>query len=267
MLDSTLLNDLDDLSADTLYELEVKSLKKARLSREEQAIYIERARGGDTKACEVLILNCLHYAITKAYAVYFRRNPRHVDPLDLVQQANLEMVEKIDYALKSGDPVTYLVTLAANAIQRYCTYNAPMIQRPHYTRVDLIKSDPYPVTVESLDELIAGGNRGLTMDIIKAPTLRLESDNEQRQQYRYRPLLEAVKRLTPVQRAMIIRHYGLFGQPAETYSEIAESRHLKLKSVRGRCSEARRNLERALDSVLLQMLCPKPAPDEDGLRA
>jgi hypothetical protein len=33
----------------------------------------------------------------------------------------------------------------------------------------------------------------------------------------------------------MIRHYGLFGQPVETCSEIAESLHLKAKSVRGRC--------------------------------
>jgi RNA polymerase sigma factor (sigma-70 family) len=266
MLDNTTLNNLDDLSADTLYELEVKSLKQARLSREEQASHIERARRGDMEAREVLILNCLHYAITKAYAVYFRWNPCHIDPLDLVQEANLAMVEKIDYALQCGDPIIYLVTLAAKAIQRYCIYNAPMIQRPHYVRVELIKADPSPVTVESLDELMAGGNRGRTV-IIKAPTLRLESDDEQHQQYRYHPLFEAVKRLTRVQRALMIRHYGLFGQPAETYSEIAESLHLKSKSVRGRCLEARRNLERALDSVLLQMLRPKPASDEEGLSA
>jgi len=44
-----------------------------------------------------------------------------------------------------------------------------LIQRPSYTRIDLIKTDPSLAAVENLDELRAGGDRGRAMDSIAAP--------------------------------------------------------------------------------------------------
>lgn len=264
MLDIDTLNALNDLSASGLYDLEVNRLN-ARLTREEQTVYVERARKGDLEARQALIHHCIRYALIKAHALYSERRPRHVDVLDLAQEANLEMLESFDKAMEAHDPVAYLLTVARQAIRVYCTYHAPMIQKPEYSMVELAKADPYPATVESLDAPIrhSDGQR-LKVEVIEAPALHIEPDDEQRQSWRFAPLYEAVKkRLTPQQRATVIRRYGLFGQPAETPIEIAESSHLKNTTVWNTDFHARVRLAQALEGELHQILRPKPAPEED----
>lgn len=261
MLTITTLNELNDLSAETLYGLEVKQLN-ARLSPEAEAMHIEQARAGDNEARQALILHCISYALAKANSIYYERRPCHVDVLDLAQEANLKMLERIDKALEARDPVRYLVTLAVRAIQMYCTYHAPMIQKPGYSLKVLAKIDPYPATVESLDAPIYEEGQRLKVELIEAPASHTEL-NDERRQYRFKPLYEAVKHLNPRQRATTIRRYGLFGQPAETLSEIAESSHLRLEVVRDTGYEARRKLEHALEGELSQMLSPKSILDEE----
>lgn len=260
MLDITTLNTLFDLSASTLYESELKHLN-TRLSREEQAILVDRARNGDHEARQTLVFHCLLFALFKAYEIYKQREPRHTDVLDLAQEASVGMLVAFDKALEARDPVAYLLATAASAIQRYCTYDAPMIQKPHFSKAVMAKYDPYPAVIESLDAPVSYGR--FKVELIEAPALHEESEYEQRQQYRFAPLYEAVKRLEPKQRATIIRRYGLFGQPAETQIEIVEVSHLKRATVATHDFQARKNLAKALENDLSQMLRPKPGPEED----
>jgi RNA polymerase sigma factor (sigma-70 family) len=262
MLTITTLNDLNNLSAEVLYELEVKQLD-ARLSPEAQAMYIEQARAGDNEARQALILHCISYALVKANGIYYERRPRHIDALDLAQEANLKMLEGIDKALEVRQPVSYLVTLAVRAIQEYCTYHAPMIQKPEYSRERLARVDPYPATVESLDEPIYEEGRLLKVELIEAPAPHAEP-NDKKQQYRFKPLYKAVKKhLTSYQRAIVTRRYGLFGQSAESPSEIAESWQTRQTVISGTDYKARKKLAQVLEGDLSQMLRPKPVLDEE----
>lgn len=263
MLDIGTLNRLFDLSASTLYELELKCLK-ARLSREEQAVLIGRARNDDHEARQALILHCLLYTLFKAYKVYNRKELQHIDVLDLAQEASVGMLEAFEKALEARDPVAYLLATAVSAMRRYCVYDAPLIQRPHYSMTVLRRVDPSPAVVESLDEPeFADDHQQFKVDLIEAPALYEETESEQRREHRFAPLYEAVKQLVPQQRATIVRRYGLFGQPAETLSEIVEASHLKRGTVSTNDFNARKNLAKALEEELSQMLRPKPALEED----
>ena len=258
------LSAMDELSAYTLYDAEIKRLH--RITRAEAPALVERARQGDEGARNELVLGCVRFALIVAHQYYNERQPEHIDVLDLVQEANLAMLAKLDYALRANDPISYLTTLAARAVRFYCTYHAPMIQRPEYSLKEMALSNPYPATVESFNTTIYDDGLRLRIEHIEAPALRLEADEaiEECEQYRFAPLYEAIKhRLTPQQRATIIRQFGLFGQPAEAYSEIAESSHLSCETVRGTAYLARKRLQAILAEHLSEMLMPKPASEEE----
>src|SRR5690242_18134923 len=99
------LKTMDELSAYTLYDAEIKRLP--RLTREKSPALVERARKGDGEARHELVLGCLRFALMKAHQCYNERQPEHVDVLDLTQEANLAMLAKLDYALAANDPVAY----------------------------------------------------------------------------------------------------------------------------------------------------------------
>jgi DNA-directed RNA polymerase specialized sigma24 family protein len=214
MLNIDTLNHLTDLAATTLYSAEVAHLPK--LSREAEAILIERARQGDSEARESLIISCLSYTLGKARFIYFERRPLHDDLLDLVQEASVLMVTDLDKALKKTNPASYLRGIAYRTISQYCTYHSALIQKPEYP---LEKLAQYATTVESLDAPIYNGSKRILVDLIEAP--KMPPEQEEKGSYkRYAMLHKAIHALPKNHQATIIRLYGLFGQPMETVDEI-----------------------------------------------
>ncbi len=214
MLDIDTLNHLTNLAANTLYSAEVARLPK--LSREAEAILIERARQGDSKARENLIISCLSYTLGKARFIYYERRPVHDDLLDLVQEASVLMVNVLDKALKKSNPASYLRGIAHRTISQYCTYHSDLIQKPEYP---LEKLAPYSTTVESLDAPIYNGSKRILVDLIEAP--KMPPELEEKVSYERDTMLHnAIHKLPKNQQATIIRLYGLFGQPTETVDEI-----------------------------------------------
>lgn len=238
------------LSASTLYSAEVARLP--RLSREEQKTLVDLARSGQEEARHRLLLNCLHWTLLMAHRIYKERRPLHIEVLDLAGEANLKMVEKMEKALAANDPIAYLMTIAIQTIRVYCTYHAPLIQRPEwYSRQALAELDPFLPPMESLDEPLCTGSNVLRSEQIAAPVLDLAATEQQKQRTdaRFALLYQAITCLNRPQRATTVRLYGLFGQPRETMSDIASASRLPYYLVKGRAQLARHHLRHLLTNV------------------
>lgn len=230
----------DDLSALSQYCAEVARLPF--LSRQEQPLWVQRARQGDQDACHRLVLNCLHWGMMKAFGIYQERRPRHVDILDLIAEANLAMLEQVGKALEARDPVAYLMAIATQAIRVYCTYHAPLIQRPvWYSRTDLHHLNRVLPAPDRLDD------RSLSQ-IRAAPALGLEGEvlQERRHRTHFRAFYAALFRLPKHHRSLLIRLYGLCGQPAETPYDMAQRLQRAPREVYAAAYRARRRLAKML---------------------
>lgn len=246
MLDIDTLKHLSDLTANTLYDAEVAHLPK-RSPSEVEAL-IARSRQGDSQAREALIVSCLSYALGVSRFVYHERRPLHDDLLDLVQVASERMTERLDRALATSSPAAYLRGIARRAILDYCTYHSGLIQKPEYALSVLAKCNPHPATVESLDASLYHDGKRVLVDLIEAPAPQPERD-EQSQRKRYTLLSQAIHRLPKPQQAVLVRLYGLFGQPTETASDLGRP-----ELIRSRAYEARRKLRVLLAEHLQQIL-------------
>lgn len=245
MLDQEIIEALaqdGDFSAATLYDVEVAQLP--RLSRQEQRDLVDRARQGQKEARHLLVLNCLHWALMKAHCIYNERRPLHIDVLDLMAEANLQMLERVDKALSADDPVAYLMTIAVRAMRVYCTYYAPLIRRPELSLERLAKTQPAPFLMESLDAPVSEDGKEAYYEQIAAPDLHLVEEQQQDQQVHdcFAQLYDALQRLSSSRRTALIRLYGLFGQPAETPADIARTSQITPASVRTYASDARHRL-------------------------
>jgi hypothetical protein len=242
MLDEDTLNSLPDLTANTLYRLEVARLPKRSL--EEERALAARARQGDNEARQALIENCLPYALGAAYAFYHDRQPLHDDLLDLAQVASEYMVVHFDEALTANEPSAYLRGMANRAILHYCILDLELIKKPHRSKAELEKLAPH-FTIESLDTpLYSDDGKRIRLEYFQAPAPQLEQD-EQSQRKTNAPLNKAIHQLSKLQQATIVRLYGLFGHPAETPSDIGPA-----KVVRDRAYKARQKLRVILNEYL-----------------
>jgi DNA-directed RNA polymerase specialized sigma24 family protein len=179
----------------------------------------------------------------KAFGIYQERRPAHVDVLDLMEEANLAMLCKVGKALEARDPVTYLMAIATQAMRVYCTYHAPLIQRPEwYSRLDLQTLNALLPAPDHLDE---------TQDL-EAPALDLEGEAQQERRYRvhYRAFYAALFRLPRLHRSLLIRLYGLCGQPRETPADLAQQWQCRLGEVHDAASRARRRFAKVLSEEI-----------------
>src|SRR6266699_4361383 len=144
MLELEELNRLRDLSGSTLYSAELKRLPL--LSRTEQQPLVTQARLGDQTAKDALVIHCLHWTVRRAARIYKQHRPRHLDLMDLVGVAHLEIMEKFERALEKPDPVTFLLASAAYEMQSHVGTNDSVIIKPRYGREKMKRLDPVPAT-------------------------------------------------------------------------------------------------------------------------
>lgn len=254
MLDIDILEPLHDLTANTLYAAEVAHVPK--LSPSETEALIARARQGERKARETLIVSCLSYALGVSRFVYHARRPRHDDLLDLVQVASERMMERLDRALATRSPAAYLRGMARRVILDYCTYHSELIQKPEYSLAVLEKLNPHPATVESLDTPLYHDGKRVRVDLIEATAMQSEPDAEE-QRKRYTALYQAIHTLSKPHQEALVRLYGLFEQPMETASDIGRP-----ELIRNRAYEARKKLQALLSEHLQRMLSDVPNEEE-----
>ncbi len=204
------------------------------LSRGEEAEVVRRARLGDKKAKEELLQSCLRYVafVTSRYTCYLE----HEEYLDLVSVGNLAIVERLDKALTVENPVAYLHGVAKLAIRSYCYKYSQLITQ--------VRRKPF-VRVDSLEAPIGNGTQCLA-DRLSAPV-----SEPHQQPADFRALYEAISALTPKQRYVILRHFGLDGDAPE--SIVALSQRLSATKPNGMLARNRYNLAiRSLRRKLVQ---------------
>jgi RNA polymerase sigma factor (sigma-70 family) len=218
MLPVDVLNRMDDLSAATLYQSEVRRIPL--LSREEQTPYIDQARQGDTDAQSVLMHTCLNWVMRQARTTYRNRLPQHTDMMDLVGVANLKMWEAMHKALAANDPIAYLISVGATEMHRYCLYADPLIKRQR----DQPFTKPHPAMVS----LEANDTVTTEQPPTDKPHLRL--------------VYQALGTLSARHRTVLTAAYGLNGETAHKNEDIAAMLNLPKATVEKYLWRAKRRL-------------------------
>jgi RNA polymerase sigma factor (sigma-70 family) len=178
---------------------------------EQERELVEVARAGDQAARQALIERTLPYI--RAVASRYASMLAHDDFLDLVSEAVVAVIEKMDQALvRAEDPLSYLCNFAKHTIFAYCRAHRSLISNVESRRMD----DPFS-RVGSLDAPLSDEGDLTLADQIAAPVLIAAPPRDQSELY------QALTELTPLQREVIERRYGLFERPAETMAEIAKA--------------------------------------------
>ena len=159
---------------------------------------------------------------------------QHDEYLDLVSVGNLAIVECFEKALTVDNPVAYLLGVAKLAVKAYCCKHSGLITRQRGQSF---------VRVDSLDAPLENG-QGCLADMLSVPT-----QEPQQEPADFTKLYEAINAITPKQRYVILRHFGLDGDAPETIATI--SRRLsqsnpKVTIARNRYNTAIRSLRRKL---------------------
>lgn len=218
------------LSSVEQYHSDVSRLP--RLTRSEEVALVCRARQGDQQAKDELIKSCLRYVslIASRYVCYVQ----HEEYLDLVSIGNLAVVECLEKALTVANPVAYLYGVARLAIRSYCYKHSQLITQQ--------RGKPF-VWVDSLEAPIGNGKECL------ADRLCAQIPEPQQQSAGFATLYEAISSLTPKQRYVILRHFGLDGDAPESIVALSQrlsTTNPKLMLARNRYNMAIRSLRRKL---------------------
>jgi len=222
------LNWMDDLSGAALYRMEVQRI--SYLSREQQADYIGQAQAGDANATHALILNCLNWAMRRARAIHRVREPQHTDVMDLVGTANMRMLEVMPSALQADDPISYLMTVASNAMRWQVTYRDSLVTRQRDQ--PLANAHPTTVSLEDWDVPIAEA----------APT-----------QQDYQFVYDALKQCSRRHQIVLEAAYGLHGGKAMKNEDIAAMLHVSKGTVEKYLWRAKRRLAAKLGPYLTEL--------------
>ncbi len=221
------LNRMDDLSGAALYRTEVQRLPY--LTREQQADYVGAAQVGDTDATHALVLNCLNWTMRRARAIHRDREPQHTDVMDLVGTANMRMLEAVPNALSADDPVSYLMTVASNAMRWQVTYRDPLVTRQRDQ--PLTHAHPTTVSLEDRD-----------MSIAAAPPVTRECQF----------VHDALKQLSKRHQIVLAAAYGLNGERGMKNEDIAAMLHVSKGTVEKYLWRAKRRLAAKLGPYLTE---------------
>jgi RNA polymerase sigma factor (sigma-70 family) len=183
---------------------------------------VQKAREGDQEARDLLILSCLSFVFYRGWR--YKDDIFHDDPMDLVSIGSLALVESLEKALYADNPIKYLISQAAYAIQHYVFHESPMIRRDKHRNV--------VTPVASLDQEL--GHTDLTyLDVIgilqEVDLFSKAEEEEETDDLLYAPLYQAIDRLTKKQRTVVMRHFGLDSAP-ETLADIGRSLSIRPES-------------------------------------
>jgi DNA-directed RNA polymerase specialized sigma24 family protein len=162
---------------------------------------VTQARVGDDLARDALIIRCLPSVRAIARHLSFAY---HFDGDELFSVGSYTLVEKCDQALATDHPCNYLCCCAKWAMIEYMKRNrSPLPAAPLVLSLDrpLISNDP---------------NSGTLADLIADP-----SGDPAEAGQDYTLLYQAIKRLRPGQREVILRRYGFMGRDPQDLRTIA----------------------------------------------
>jgi DNA-directed RNA polymerase specialized sigma24 family protein len=179
----------------------------------EQAL-IERARAGELAAREEMITSLLHHVerfATRCFALLSWTSP-HFDALDLVQAGSEAMLRCLNHALLAEQPFAYLLAVAYRAIRSYSRTYHSLICTP-------ATPGTLPLPVESLDAPLVsdeGEDTSPLADLLATPVSTPPADAQG-----YTALYQAIEALPEHRRVMVVRHHGLYDQPAEALCDLS----------------------------------------------
>jgi RNA polymerase sigma factor (sigma-70 family) len=176
----------------------------ARLSDEEERLLLERVRAGESGARDQLILSLQRqvYLLASRYA---DQDPDRY--LDLVQEANVALLETLEQALSKSNPCSYLMCAVRSTMIDWITGNNDLIRKKSW------RNERIPV--QSLDVPIDGEGK-LFHEILPAPDLSLSVTPDA-----YERVRQAVRALPEADRSLIERHYGFSGE-AESFHTMSQ---------------------------------------------
>jgi len=257
MLNIDTLDDLYDLTANTLYTAEVARLPKLTILEEQNLV--AHAHMGDAEARQQIIVSCLHYALGKARVIYNLRQLTHDDLLDLAQVGNLAMLEDFERALQRNNPLSYLRGIARRAITLYCAYRSSLISKPASLTQEQREKRGL-VTVESLDTPLSIDGTLIRLDFVEAPvsdpaTLLEQEEHPEERRERNMVLYQALEMLSPRERQVLTLRFGLDGQPGMRRDLIGELIGGTYSGIKSTESKALERLRSALGAREASLAC------------
>jgi DNA-directed RNA polymerase sigma subunit (sigma70/sigma32) len=194
------------LTAEKQYRREIAQL--CSLTEEQEAELVTQARTGDKLARQRLIESYLRLVagLASRYANHY-----HIEYMEVVGIGNWLLVEHLDRALTFNRPGAYLTVILPYRMNDYCICHLTPIR----------KSTTYGVPnkcVLSLDRPLISDdpNSGTLADLVADPG----SDPAEAERD-YTLLYQAIKRLRPGQREVILRRYGFMGRDPQDLRTIA----------------------------------------------
>lgn len=237
------LDRMDDLSGPVLYSAEVRRLP--HYTPEEETQHIEQARAGSEAARTALLKRCLPWLMAKATVIYTTNELRHSDIMDLVGAAHLDMVEAIPLALAADKPLSYLMSVGALAMKRYCYYGNPLVHPPRFRE----GQTPDAITTVSLE-----GPGWPVIATIAGPDVQLtEAEREEWQmQAEDQCVYDALDQLSPRYRETLTAYYGLYGEPTQRAGDIALAQGTNRSTVEHIIRRAKDKVARLVGKVVVR---------------
>ncbi len=225
------------LTDEEQFRKEILSLP--RYTEAERRLLFDRARQGDRDARERFLLSFTGYVVSVARRfAQINESSHRIEFLDLVQIGRLALLERLDKALESPNPIGFLNRVASGAIISFCLTGGSLIRSPRDRKgpQPLKPCDSLSAPVRKSDGTI--GEQ--TFEDVLVSELRLP---EPEAEDMYAELYQALDVLSDGCREVITRLYGL-GCAPESLTDIMESRVLaRGDSVEGKhvCSVGLRN--------------------------
>jgi RNA polymerase sigma factor (sigma-70 family) len=181
---------------------------------------LARARAGDEQAREDLILSLQPRLHSLAWRYLRQQNARQehlVDAMDLVNSANVALLECLSYALWLDNPLAY------------------MLKSIRYGMLDCINGRNGTVRTHPSQDRFAVVSLDRYLDDDKAAVLLLQSEQTavaSSQTQTYLLLYQAIANLPEKQREVILRRYGLSGFTPESVNAIGRSFPARKETIR-----------------------------------
>lgn len=192
---------------------QVANTYDAALSREQEQQLVNRARSGGEQERNDLLLYLLPRVIRFAYHQARIWDSHRVEHADLVGDASIVILSKMDRALsEANDAVGYLFSVACEAIRAYA-------KRLHYPISTPFDVEPFSVT--SLDASLPGCEDFTLLDALPDSTSEIET--QQSEEGKYAAVDAALCMLKDQERELIIRRFGLSDNAPESVNDILRS--------------------------------------------
>jgi DNA-directed RNA polymerase specialized sigma24 family protein len=170
------------------------------------------ARAGDREAQHALLLGLQEYVqywASRFARAYAWASPR-IDYQEMVSIGNLAMTERVEAVLSREHPYSALASLAKYAMWNHCKRYASCITTPD-------GAEPI-CSIASLEARFPGDDDRCLLDILPAP--QEPSDTPAETRFSVQQVREAITHLSPRQRQVIERLYGLEGHSAQRLTDL-----------------------------------------------